>query len=93
MKAEHPDVYFLSLTIEDKDDRAKVENWLSKAGASGLNIGKASKSMFERLVRAGKGREGVVPTNIFVTGEGNLVQVMTGAVGHESLQDAVARIQ
>ena len=93
MKNEHPNVYFLSLTVEEKDTRAKVEEWLGKAGAEGLNIGKASKPMFERLVRAGKGREGVVPTNIFVTGEGNLVQVMSGAHGHETLQQAIARIE
>ena len=49
LKEEHPDLYFISLTIEEKDDEAKVSQWLKKAGAESLKAGKSSDTAKSKL--------------------------------------------
>lgn len=93
LQKEHPNVYFISLTIEEKDTKARVQDWLkNKARAPSLNFGKASRPVFERLARAGNAKVGVVPTSIFITAEGKLMEVKTGSHGDEALRKAVSLI-
>lgn len=92
LKSEYPDVQFLSLTVEEKDDRATVQSWLDKAGASGLTTGKASTASLEKLRSEAKAQN-AIPATVFVTPEGNVVQYLVGARGHDEMKRYVDQIR
>jgi hypothetical protein len=91
-KYESRGVYFVSLTLEENDTRQAVTDWLERANATGLRSGRASDGTAKKLHEFGGQRYGPIPSNVFLSSNGDVVEVMIGARGHDVLEQAVQRI-
>lgn len=85
-------VYFISLTIEPKDDQAAVDAWLKKAGAESLQAGRASDAVRDKLIRMGGGEPGSIPANVFITADGHVTRALVAPNSHAEIESAVADI-
>lgn len=92
LKQENPDLYFISLTVEEKDDETKVSQWLKKAGAEGLNAGKSSDPAKSKLHKFA-GLEGVaIPAVIMIDKEGVVRTGLEAPFKHEQLKTGVSQL-
>ena len=93
VKEEFADrVYFISLTIEDKDDQAAVRTWLESNDASGLNAGKWSETVAKRLHAMAGVELGGVPTSILIDAEGEVVGGHFGVPSREEIAESADQI-
>lgn len=94
LKTQYADqaVKFISLTVEANDDAAGVATWLERAKATSLETGRASMDNATRLYKMGGARDGVVPTTVFVSPDGNVSGAVTGKVSRDELDQAIRRI-
>ena len=92
LKAEYESkgVYFVSLTIEPKDDASSVANWLKRAGAEGLNAARASDSVKDQLIRMGGAEPGAIPANVMISASGEVTRALVAPFKHADLESAVA---
>ena len=92
LKKEHPDLYFISLTIEEKDDQDKVSQWLKKAGAESLKAGKSSDTAKSKLHKFA-GLEGIaIPAVIMIGKEGVVHKGLESPFSHDDLKTGVAEL-
>ena len=91
-KYEGKGVYFISLTIEPKDDAAAVDNWLKRAGAEGLNSARASDSLRDKLIRMGGAEPGAIPANVMISRTGEVTRSLVAPFNHEELEAAIAAL-
>jgi hypothetical protein len=91
LKKEYKDkgLYFISLTIEDKDSKDIVAGWLKSAKAEVLTAARADKSGRTKLSKMA-GLEGIgVPQLILIDKSGRVVNGLEAGFSHKDVEAAV----